>query len=141
LSATEQKALAERLRRHILTCPDLPVSGGAFSLDGLDMERESMSLQMNEGKPVKIYVDGSRLMRQPFTIYYRAATTEVNEEKSAMMGCLNSIGDWMDDAGPPDLGQGFTPGRFEQITLASIAQQESDVLVYLAAYMLEYEVG
>lgn len=140
MSAAGQKQLAETLRRYLLTCPDLPVAGGLFSLDGLDPDEESMSLQMNPGQLIKKFLDGGGVVRQPFTIYYRAAATSQNQTKSDMIGALNAVGDWMTEAGPPDLGPGIRAVALEQATMANIADQENAKLGYMATYILDYEV-
>ena len=137
---SERKLLAERLRVWLLEFADLPVKGGAFSLDGLNPEGRSMSLQMNAGQEVKAYLDGSRLMLQPFTIFYRAGSTENNPDKSAMIGVLNALGDWMEEADPPYLGPEFKVSKVSQVQLANISDQADRSIAYMATYALEYEV-
>lgn len=139
MNVNEQPALAEKLRRHFLSFPELPVSGGAFSLDGLNPEGESMALQMNPGQTVQTYLDGCRVIRQPFTINHRRSAAFGNSDRSAMIGGLNALGGWLRGAPEPDLGPGARPRLLEQSTLASIIEQTATHLTYSAGYVLEYE--
>lgn len=140
MSFAEQRDLAEKLRLHILSFPQMPVKGGAFYLDAVFSGiGKSMSLQINPGQTLEQYLDGSRVMRQPFSIYYSSSATEMNENKSAMMGTLNSIGIWMEKEALPDLGPGIKPLKMEQEVSASIYQQDNATVGYMAQYILEYE--
>lgn len=139
MSVANLKELAERLRRHFLKCPQLPVKGGQFSLDALAAEGESMSLQMNPGQEIRRSVNGRRTFRQPFTLYYRSQATGGDEDKSAMIGALNDIGIWLETQKElPDLGPGVNPARLEQAALASIVEQDNVVVAYMATFALEY---
>lgn len=139
MNATEQMELAEKLRRHFLTCPELPVTGGGFSLDGLAAAGESMALQMNPGQTVQTYLDGGQVVRQPFTINHRRSSAFGDADRSAMIGGLNALGGWLRQTPLPSLGAGVLVRRLEQTTLAAIIEQEAGHLTYSAGYILEYE--
>lgn len=141
MSAAEQKNLTEKLRQYLLTCPYLPVKGGGLNLDALDAKGQSLSLQMEGGQAIKTYVDGSRVMRQPFSLNYRNAATKGNVEKSDMIGTLNAIGEWMLTTPLPDLGRGLRPNRIEQVILGQIIEQDNTIVGYGAQYVLEYETN
>lgn len=141
MSITEQKELAEKLRQHFLSFPDLAVKGGAFSLDGLAAKGESMSLQMNPGHEISRSISGRRTMSQPFTIYYRSAASGENEAKSSMMGALNAIGVWLEEQERlPELGTGIHATKLEQTALASIVEQDNVVVAYMATFNLQYNI-
>lgn len=139
MSIIDLKNLAENLRRHLLTYPQLPVKGGQFSLDALAAEGASMSLQMNPGQEIRRSVNGRRTFKQPFTLYYRSQATGGDEDKSIMMGALNDIGVWLESQKKlPFLGEGVHPAKIEQAALASIVEQDNVVLAYMATFALEY---
>ncbi|UQZ90205.1 hypothetical protein C4J81_13740 [Deltaproteobacteria bacterium Smac51] len=140
MSIVEDMELAEKLRLHILSFPDFPVKGGQFSLDMvLGGTGQSMSLQINPGQYITKYIDGSGTVRQPFTLYYGSSATDMNKNKSAMMGILNSIGKWMERQGSLDLGDDLRPIQIEQVTSASVYEQDNVTLAYAAQYVLDYE--
>lgn len=138
MSVEQQKLLAEALRSYFVEFAPLPVKGGAFALDALLPDKPSMSLQMGPGRALRTYIDGTAKMQQPFVIYYRAKVTDDNEVKSAMIGALNGLGDWMRDNGLPFLGAWLTVSSFEQVQLANIANQENKFITYQAGYALDY---
>lgn len=132
--------MAEALRAFLADSPALPVKAGALSIDLLNAEGASMALQLNPGRAVKTYLDGSRVMRQPFTLIYRSGATEDNAARARMIESLNKIGRWMEDsAGLPDLGGKFKATLLEQVNLANIFTQDEKELGYAATYVLEYE--
>lgn len=138
MGAREQELLAEALRSYIVERAPLPVRGGAFSLDALLPDQDSMSLQMGLGRPLRRYIDGTAKMEQPFSIFYRAGVTGGNDCKSAMMGVLNGIGGWMRENGPPYLGDWLDVSVFEQAQLAAVADREDRFITYMAGYRLGY---
>lgn len=78
-------------------------------------------------------------MRQPFTIFYRReATASQNGIRSAMIGVLNAIGEWMEEQDKPYLGDWLSVDEFEQVQLASIAEQADRFATYQAGYILGY---
>lgn len=145
MSVQDEVLLAETLRMYFVEhCTFLPVKGGAFSLDTLLPNAESMSLQMNGGQTLHQWLDGSRVMLQPFTLFYRGNVADDNETKSSMLGTLNAIGAWMDSVmakAPPFLGDWLTVNRFEQVQTANIAErgEGNTFIVYQAGYVLGYE--
>ena len=140
MRAGEQLLMAEALRGFLAGSPVLPVKGWALGIDSLDADGPSMAMQLNSGRAVKTYLDGSRVMRQPFTLIYRAGTTEDNASRARMIESLNSIGQWMEvSAGLPDLGNRFKATLIEQVDLANIFTQDEKELGYAATYVLEYE--
>lgn len=140
-----QDEVAEPLRLYLIEhCPYLPVRGGAFFVDDLLPNAESMNLQMNAGQTLKQWVDDSRIMLRPFTLLYRGEITDDNETKSAMIGALDAIGAWMDAImakEPPYLGDWLTVNRFEQVQTANITErgEGNTFIVYQAGYVLGYE--
>ncbi len=96
--------LAETLRAFLAESAPLPVPGGSFNLDMLLPRGKSMSLQMNPGTALHTFIDGTRVMAQPFTLRYRDEKQDDNDIKSEMMRSLNAIGDWMHENRQPFLG-------------------------------------
>lgn len=137
---TQQQLLAERLVRFISACPGLPIKGGSLSLDKLRVEGRTMGLHFQPGQMVKAYANGRKIVRQPFAISYRAAQTDDDEIKSAMIGAINSIGRWLDsvDRHSLDLGPGINITKLEQATWASIMEQGEGNLAYMGDFILEY---
>jgi hypothetical protein len=141
MSVAEQGQLAKALRAHLLTCPCFPVAGKDFGIDAFSLEGETMTLHMEAGKPVRTYIDGTRVIRQPFGLFYLSTPTESVREQSRMLGVLNKIGEWMASAGPPDIRPKFKPMAFEQVSMASLFVQDDKQLGYTATYVLEYETS
>lgn len=141
MSITDQQQLAESLRAFLLEFTDLPVAGGQFNLDGLLAETgKSMSLQITGGTPTKEYIDGTRVMLMPFTLFYRAPENKNNDYKSAMMGVLNGIGEWLDSLSEmPYFGESFKVLGLTQVQQANISEQTAKTVTYQAGYTLEYE--
>lgn len=137
---TQQQLLAERLVYFISTCPDLPIKGGSISLDKLKAEGRSMSVTFLPGQVIHAYTNGRKTIRQPFSVSYRAATTDDDEVRSAMIGTINSIGLWLDsiDRRTLDLGQGINVTKLEQAVWASIMEQSEGNLGYMGDFVLEY---
>lgn len=140
MSVEQQKLLAEALRSYFVEFAPLPVKGGAFALDALLPDKPSMSLQITGGPKPKTYIDGSQSSKREkfFTIFYRAKVTDDNDAKSAMMGALDGLGQWMNETPLPYLGDWLTVTRFEQIQLSNIANQENKFITYQAGFALGY---
>jgi hypothetical protein len=135
----DQLELAEQLRNYLLTYPDLPVKKGELLLDGLNEEGDSICLQLNPGAVIKTYLDGGRIMRQPFTLFYRSTTTDNNLNKAQMIQFLNDVGSWMDKNNPPNLSPSYKTIKIEQATLATIYIRDQVEIGYQASYLLDYE--
>jgi hypothetical protein len=139
MSAIDQLKLAEAIRKHLLTCPFFPVKGGLFGIDTLSIDGESMALTMDVGKIIKTFIDGTRVISQPFTLIYRSTLTENDMEKSSMIGVLNQIGEWMQGDGLPDFMPKFKVRNLEQVSMASNYIEDEKFIGYGATYVLEYE--
>lgn len=135
----DEMLLATALRAYFIEHADLPVRGGAFNLDTLLPEGESMSLVVTGGQPERIYINGAKKMRQPFTIMYRTPITGDNDVKSAVIGTLNGIGAMMDENEMPYLGEWLTVSTFEQVQTATILSQDDKFITYQAGYVLGYK--
>lgn len=140
MSFSQQQLLAERLVTFIGTCPELPIKGGSLTLDKLRAEGRAMSLHFLPGQVVKGYANGRKVIRQPFAVSYRAASTDDDEIKSAMIGAINSIGRWLEniDRHTLNLGPGVNITKLEQATWASILEQSEGNLAYMGDFILEY---
>ena len=142
MSIEEQKLLAETLRTYFVEHlpPSLrPVQGGMFSLDALQDEQKSMSMQITGGRTIRRYINGARVEEMHFTIFYRDTNVNDNEAKSAMLGTLNGIGTWMDNADKPYLGEGFIIQELEQLQMANVIEQTPTQITYQAGFVLRYE--
>jgi hypothetical protein len=141
MSVTDQAQLAEALRAHLLSCPGFPVPGRDFGIDAFSLEGDTMTLHMEAGRTIRTYVDGTRIIRQPFGLFFLSTPTESTGERSRMLGVLNKIGEWMASAGPPDIRPKFKATAFEQVSMASLFVQDDKQLGYTATYVLEYETS
>ena len=140
MSVGDQIALAEMLRRFLLEFASLPVKPGQFNLDGLMAAGKSMSLQITGGQVLKTYIDGTKRIRLPFTLFYRSTDNVSNDYKSSMIGSLNAIGDWLDSlTEPPFFGDSFKVIRLEQVQTANIIEQLDNIVTYQAGFALDYE--
>jgi hypothetical protein len=136
----EQLQIAEGLRKFLLTKPGFPVRGGEFLLDGLNDEGDSISIQLTPGRVIKTYLNGGRIMRQPFNLYYRSTNTDNNLNKSKMIQHLNDIGSWLDQVDSPQIADNIKTIKLEQTTLAALYIQDKIEIGYLATYLFDYEV-
>jgi hypothetical protein len=139
MSVIDQNQLAEAIRLHFLSCPFFPVKPKDFGIDTFSEEGETITLHMEVGKVIKTYVDGTRIVYQPVSLFYRTSNTSRNEERSSMLGALNKIGDWLLEGPPLNLKPKFLVRSFAQASMASLYSQENTVLGYQATYSLEYE--
>jgi hypothetical protein len=135
---TGLRAFAETLRRYVQGNPEMP-PGMTVTLDGAPSDGPSLDLQLNQGAVERAYIDGTRVMAQPFTLIYRDAFTESPGDKSDMIGVLNGMGAEMERAGPPVLGPGMRALSLEQSGSANIAEQDARAVGYAAAFVLKYE--
>lgn len=135
----DDRKLAENLRLFLLRCPERPVNGKDFNLDALGAGK-SMSLQLNPAQTLTTYIDGSRVVRQPFTLYLGATAKEMNESKSALIGGLNAFGYWLDGLEEaPEVAAGYKVIAITQTTGASIYQEDNARVVYSAQFLMDYE--
>jgi hypothetical protein len=132
--------MAVVLRNHVAGCDFLPVQAGKVSLDLLAPSGASICVQLNPGKMLKRYLDGTQIWRQPFTVFYRSKSTKKDGDKAAMIGFLNDLGDWMRAGGPPDFGSGVKVGEISQYGLASVYEQTDAEIAYMATYGFDYEI-
>jgi len=141
MNFTQQEQIAERLLRFVASCPGLPIKGGSLSLDKLQAEGRQMSIHFQPGQVVKASVSGRKRVRQPFSLSYRAAQTDDDEVKSAMMGAINSVGRWLDsiESRALNLGPGINVTKLEQAVWASIIEQAEGNIAYMGDFILEYD--
>lgn len=135
--------IAEALRAYIVEYPGIPdkIKKGDVRLDLLAPKGPSLCVQMNQGRLVKSYLDGTQIWEQPFTVIYRSPSTKSNEDKAGMIGFLNNLGSWMREKGPPELGGGARASAIGQLGLASITEQTDAEISYMASYGFEYELA
>jgi hypothetical protein len=129
---------AERLRAWIAGNACLPL-GLSVTLDGALSQDACLDLQINQGRTVKTYLDGTKIVTQPFTLIYRARATEDFAEKSYMIGILNEMGAEMERTGPPDFGPEMGGISIEMEGSANIAEQDHEIIGYAAVFVLRYE--
>jgi hypothetical protein len=130
--------VAEALKNYVAGYPSLPVKPGMVSLDGLQPTGICLSVQINPGQIVKTFLDGTRVWRQPFTLFYRSPSTASDGDKSKMIGFLNDIGEWMKKNKPSDLC-GQQVSEIAQVGLANVINHDKADICYSATYMFEYE--
>lgn len=142
MSIQNELQLAETLRVFLIENAPLPVPGRALNLDTLLPAGRSMNLQVTGGEVVRVYIDGSKIMRTAFTLFYRAGVTDDNSLKSDMQGSLNAIGAWMEkimrDGSRPYLGDWLEVTGLQQVQRANIAAQDEKSITYQAGYVLGY---
>lgn len=131
--------LAATLLAYLREHAPLPVKAGRLNLDTLDAQNESMSLQVSGGQALRTWLDGTKIMEQPFVLFYRAPLTDNNDKKSTMLDALDGIGAWMDEIPLPYLGDWLDVTKFEQVQLANINNQEGKQITYQAGFVLGYE--
>ena len=140
MGITQQQQMAERLLDLIGACPNLPVKRGAMGLDRLETQGRSISLALQPGQVIKTDISGRKTIRQPFGLSYRAANTDDDAVKAAMIGDLNGIGAWLDTLDPADIviGDGVAVTKLEQTSLAFIIEQSEGNIAYQGDYVVEY---
>lgn len=141
MTVTEQSQLAEAIRTYFMGSGILPVDETNFGIDTFSDEGDSVVLHMEPGRVIKTYVDGTRIVLQPVSIFYRSAYTTTNGERSEMLGTLNKLGDWLLETEPLNLRPKFLVRSFKQGAMASLYIQDNQVLGYTANYVLEYETN
>jgi hypothetical protein len=140
MSVTDQTQLAEALRSHFLSCPFFPVPSKDFGIDTFSPEGETITLHMDVGRVIKTYVDGTKIVDQPVTLFFRSVYTTGNNERSQMLGVLNKLGEWLEST-PLDLKPKFKVRSFKQAAMSSLYVQETQILGYMATYTLQYETN
>ena len=138
MNLSEHKQLAELLRQYFLEFAELPVQPGSFSLDGLLPQGPSMSLQITGGQTVDTYISGRRNELLAFTIFYRGDVVNDNDAKSAMIGILNGIGEWLESQELPYFGASFKVTDLKQVQTANLVDQSEQHITYQAGFTLGY---
>lgn len=139
MGIAELQKFAEKLRQFVADNSAIKGRGYKVTLDGAPAEGKSIDLQINQGQCKDTYLDGTRIMWQPFILFCRDTATGSNEEKSEMIGLLNAAGCEMESGKLPEFGPGIDPFDLEMLGTANIAERDDQIIGYQAVFMLKYE--
>ena len=137
--SSEIVVVARAVKEHLNKWPDKPV--GEIKTEDLEKDlMMSMAIQPLAGNASeKKYIDGTRVVVWPFSVYVRIIGSDENEMFDAI-ACLCGLDDWLQSNDLPDLGENREVQKLEMVTHPSIAASYDDgTRDYQAIFNLTYK--